>query len=65
MRRARAWRFFGLRLLVRKVAGLVLAVAGIGLLVETLPTYLWLGLLGFVFIWCGWVLYGVDRRRWI
>ncbi len=51
--------------LIRKIFGLILGVAGIALIVETLPTYLWLVILGLFFIWCGWLIYGVDRKRWI
>jgi len=61
----RRWRFRGISLTVRKAAGLILGVAGIGLIVETLPTYLLLVLLGILFIFSGWMLFGVDRRRWI
>ncbi len=61
----RGWRPKGIGIFARKAAGLVLAVAGIALIVETLPTYLWLVLVGILFIWTGWLLFGVDRRRWI
>lgn len=61
----RRWRLYGLRLFVRKGAGLLLAVAGVGIIVETMPTYFWLGFMGITLIWWGWMLFGVDRRRWI
>jgi membrane-bound ClpP family serine protease len=61
----RGWRLYGLRLFIRKGAGLLLAVVGIALIVETMPTYLWLGLMGIALVWWGWMLFGVDRRRWI
>jgi hypothetical protein len=58
-------RFRGVNLVVRKAAGLLLAAAGVGLIVETLPTYLLLLVLGILFVSGGWMLFGVDRRRWI
>lgn len=61
----RRWRIKGINRTARKAAGLILAVAGVGLIVETLPTYLLLIMLGLACIWCGWMLFGVDRRRWI
>ncbi len=61
----RRWRYRGLGQVARKAAGLILAAAGVGLIVETLPTYLLLILLGLLFIFSGWMLFGVDRRRWI
>ncbi len=61
----RRWRYRGLGQVARKGAGLILAAAGVGLIVETLPTYLLLILLGLLFIFSGWMLFGVDRRRWI
>ncbi len=63
MRRIQPWK--GLKLLCRKAVGLLLAVAGIALIIETLPTHLWLVLLGTFFIRLGWGLYGADRRRWL
>lgn len=61
----RRWRLHGLQSAVRKGAGLLLAVVGIAIIVETMPTYLLLGVIGVALIWGGWMLFGVDRRRWI
>ncbi|HHX76845.1 MAG TPA: hypothetical protein GX697_00635 [Firmicutes bacterium] len=51
-------------LLTRKIVGLLLAVAGIALIVETLPTYVLLVGVGVFFIWGGWAVYARDQRRW-
>ncbi len=51
-------------LLTRKIVGLLMAVAGIALIIETLPTYVLLVGVGVVFIWSGWAVYARDRRRW-
>ncbi len=45
---------------VRKLTGLLLAAAGIGIIYETLPAYLWLILGGFFLIWFGWNLFQLD-----
>lgn len=46
--------------LVRKLTGLLLAAAGIGIIYETLPAYLWLILGGGFLIWLGWSLFQLD-----
>ncbi len=44
----------------RRVTGLLLAALGIGILIETLPAYLWFILGGLFLIWFGWNLYQLD-----
>ncbi len=44
----------------RKIAGLILAAAGIGIVIDTLPSHLWFILLGIFLIWFGWNLYQLD-----
>ncbi|NLZ38146.1 MAG: hypothetical protein GX893_00875 [Firmicutes bacterium] len=47
--------------LVRKVTGLVFAVAGITIVINTLPKYLWLLVVGFGLIWVGWIIFRQER----
>ncbi|EEG77195.1 hypothetical protein [Dethiobacter alkaliphilus] len=54
-------RTYRIMSLLRKVAGLVLAVAGIAIVIDSLPTYLWILLLGFGLIWAGWLMFRVER----
>ncbi|NLM46883.1 MAG: hypothetical protein GX200_08795 [Firmicutes bacterium] len=54
-------RGFAAASLVRKLAGLALAVAGIALVINTLPGYLWILLLGFGLIWAGWLVFRAER----
>ncbi|HHX74986.1 MAG TPA: hypothetical protein GX699_08805 [Firmicutes bacterium] len=54
-------RAFGAVSLVRKAAGLALAVAGIAVIINTLPGYLWILLLGFGLIWAGWLVFRAER----
>ena len=54
-------RTFGAGSLVRKVAGLALAVAGIAIVIDSLPGYLWILLLGFGLIWAGWLVFRMER----
>ncbi|NMB42217.1 MAG: hypothetical protein GX996_09850 [Firmicutes bacterium] len=46
---------------LRKCGGVFVAVAGIALVVNTLPLYLWPLFLGFLLIWMGWRLYMVNH----
>ncbi|HOP69340.1 MAG: hypothetical protein WBK48_04225 [Dethiobacteria bacterium] len=50
--------------LVRKGAGVLLAVGGLLLIVRVLPLYLWPLALGILFIWLGWQLYIYDQCYW-
>lgn len=54
-------RTFGVGALVRKVAGLALAVAGIAIVIDSLPGYVWILLSGFGLIWAGWLVFRVER----
>jgi glucose dehydrogenase len=47
--------------MVRKVAGLALAVAGIAIVIDSLPGFVWILLLGFGLIWAGWLMFQVER----
>jgi bacteriorhodopsin len=47
--------------LVRKVAGLALAVAGIAIVIDSLPGYVWILVLGFGLIWGGWLVFRMER----
>jgi glucose dehydrogenase len=47
--------------MVRKFAGLALAVAGIAIVIDILPGYLWILLLGFGLIWAGWLVFRMER----
>ncbi|HOB35237.1 MAG TPA: hypothetical protein PKL39_05785 [Bacillota bacterium] len=49
----------GRRSLPRKVAGIVLAVAGIALIVNNLPPFLWWVCLGTALVFAGWRLFTV------
>ncbi|MEW5921145.1 MAG: hypothetical protein AB1796_09445 [Bacillota bacterium] len=44
----------------QKSGGVIIAVAGLILIVKTLPLYLWPLLLGLLLIWLGWRLYAVN-----
>jgi sterol desaturase/sphingolipid hydroxylase (fatty acid hydroxylase superfamily) len=50
-----------MQMLFRKSGGVLLAVAGMILVVKVLPLYLWPLALGAVLIWVGWQLYIYDR----
>jgi hypothetical protein len=54
-------RNYGFSALVRKIAGLALAVAGIAIVIDSLPGYLWILLLGFALIWGGWIVFRMER----
>ncbi|MDW7651041.1 MAG: hypothetical protein SCM57_06885, partial [Bacillota bacterium] len=54
-------RNFGLISIVRKVAGLALAVAGIAIVIDSLPGYVWILLLGFGLVWAGWLMFRMER----
>lgn len=54
-------RTYGLMAMVRKFAGLALAVAGIAIVIDILPGYLWILLLGFGLIWAGWLVFRMER----
>lgn len=47
--------------MVRKFAGLALAVAGFAIVIDFLPGYIWILLLGFGLIWAGWLVFKVER----
>ena len=47
--------------LFRKIAGLALAVAGIAIVIDSLPTFVWILILGFGLIWAGWVMFRMER----
>jgi hypothetical protein len=47
--------------LLRKVLGLALAVAGIAIVVDFLPGYIWILLLGFALVWAGWWVFRLER----
>lgn len=47
--------------LVRRVLGLVLAVAGIAIVVNSLPGFVWVLIFGCSLIWAGWVMYRMER----
>jgi len=46
---------------LKKALGVGMAVAGIALIVKTLPVFLWPLLLGLVLVWLGWTLYAVNN----
>lgn len=54
-------RTYGVTALVRKVAGVAFAVAGIAIVIDTLPAYLWVLLVGFGLIWAGWLVFRMER----
>lgn len=54
-------RRFSIFSLVRKLAGITLAVAGIAVVINTLPTYIWILLLGGGLIWAGWLVFCLER----
>ncbi|NLZ92793.1 MAG: hypothetical protein GX922_02055 [Firmicutes bacterium] len=54
-------RTFRASALVRKITGLALAVTGIAVVINTLPKYLWLLIVGFGLIWVGWILFRMER----
>ncbi|MGI6658123.1 MAG: hypothetical protein ACOX4N_01690 [Dethiobacteraceae bacterium] len=54
-------RTFRVSTLVRKIAGLALAVSGIGIVINNLPRYIWILLLGFGLIWAGWLVFKKER----
>lgn len=43
--------------IIRRLFGLVLAVAGIGLIAGTMPGFVWILLLGAALVWIGWVVF--------
>ncbi len=47
--------------LVRKAVGLALAVAGIAVVVDYLPGYIWVLLLGFALVWAGWWIFRLEK----
>ncbi|HHU30260.1 MAG: hypothetical protein QM368_05245 [Bacillota bacterium] len=47
--------------LIRRVVGLALAVTGIAIVVNSLPGYIWVLLLGFGLIWGGWLVFRAER----
>ncbi|HHT45836.1 MAG TPA: hypothetical protein GX004_00895 [Firmicutes bacterium] len=49
-----------LSMFIQKCSGIVIAVTGITLIVNTLPFYLWPLLLGCFLVWMGWHLYAVK-----
>lgn len=51
----------GVLLLLRKVFGVVLAVAGFTIVVDSLPGYIWILLLGFALVWAGWSVFRLER----
>jgi glucose dehydrogenase len=54
-------RPYGVVALIRKVIGLALAVAGIAIVIDTLPGYIWIMLIGCGLIWAGWMVFRVER----
>ncbi|NLM53245.1 MAG: hypothetical protein GX197_10555 [Firmicutes bacterium] len=54
-------RTFGLGALVRKVVGLALAVAGIAIVIDSLPPYLLIIFIGIGLIWAGWLVFRMER----
>jgi hypothetical protein len=54
-------RPYGVRALFRKVIGLALAVAGIAIVIDSLPGYIWILLLGGALIWAGWSVFRMER----
>lgn len=45
---------------LQKIGGVVLAAAGIALVINTLPLFLWPLLLGIFLIWMGWQFYALS-----
>jgi hypothetical protein len=54
-------RPYGVRSLLRKIVGLALAVAGIAIVIDSLPGYIWILLLGGGLIWAGWSVFRMER----
>jgi len=54
-------RTLGLGALVRKAVGLALAVAGIAIVIDSLPPFLLIILLGIGLIWAGWLVFRMER----
>lgn len=54
-------RRFSVLSLVRRLAGISLAVAGIAVVINTMPAYIWILLLGGGLIWAGWMVFCLER----
>jgi len=54
-------RIFRAAALFRRLLGLALAVAGIAIVANSLPGYVWIFLLGTGLIWFGWLLFRMER----
>lgn len=54
-------RAFRAAALIRKLLGLAVAGAGIGLVAGTLPGFVWILLLGAALIWIGWVVFRQEQ----
>jgi len=54
-------RSYRVMALLRRFIGLALAVAGIAIVIDSLPGYLWVLLLGFGLIWAGWAMFRMQR----
>ncbi len=50
-------RAFKAAAIIRRLLGLVMAAAGIGLVAGSLPGFVWVFLLGTALIWIGWVVF--------
>lgn len=45
---------------IRRISGLLVALAGLLLVARIMPGWFWLLVLGALFIWAGWYLYSED-----
>lgn len=54
-------RPYGVMALLRKLVGLSLAVAGIAIVINNLPGYIWILLLGCGLVWGGWMMFRLER----
>jgi len=54
-------RTFRAMAVIRRLLGLSLAVAGIAIVANSLPGYVWFFLLGVGLIWIGWVVFRLER----
>jgi thiol:disulfide interchange protein len=47
--------------MVKKILGIIFAVAGLFIVVEVIPSQIWVGLLGIAMIWFGWLLFKLSK----
>ncbi|MDI3540598.1 MAG: hypothetical protein PWP66_136 [Thermosediminibacterales bacterium] len=45
----------------KKIFSFILTAAGLGIIITTLPYWVWTSFLGIIFMWVGWVLYRTSN----